>query len=66
MQLAKRFGWAAPAYHKKEGATTNPEVRKNYCRMTEGLKDVLGCGLEHLGSLSGKGEKVSQELKEDD
>ena len=47
-QLDRWLGWAAPAYHKNEGATPHPGA----CNITGGLMGALGCGLKR-----GIGEK---------
>ena len=55
-QLARRLGWAAPAYHKKEGATPHPGACK-FSMQYDGRPDGrLGVrdGMWNLGSLSGK------------
>ena len=44
-QLAKRLRWAAPAYHKKEGATPRPGACRHTYSMTGNLMGDLGCGL---------------------
>ena len=44
-QLARRLGWAAPAYHKKEGVTLNPGACKFSLQYDGGLMSALGCGL---------------------
>ena len=41
-QLAIMMGWAAPAYHKKEGATLIREHASLTCSMTGGLMSALG------------------------
>ena len=58
-QLALRLGWAAPAYHKKEGITPHPGACKlslQYDRRPDECF-VVRVGTWNLGSLSGKGEK---------
>ena len=43
LQLARRLGWAAPAYHKKEGATPHPGACKLSLRYDRGgLMCALG------------------------
>ena len=52
-----RFGWAAPAYHKKEGAAPHPGVCK-FSLLYDGRPDEsfgVWVGTWNIGSLSGKG-----------
>ena len=63
-KLAQRFGWVAPAYHKKEGATLYPggcQVSLQHDRRPDERFGVLD-GMWNLGSLSGKGIEVCEEL----
>ena len=50
--------WVAPAYHKKEGETSNLEHASIACSMTGDLMGALGSGLG-----GGKGGEVSDELR---
>ena len=57
-QLARRLGWAAPAYHKKEDATPHPGAHKHGLQY-DGRPDwhiLVRVGTWNIGSLSGKGE----------
>ena len=63
-QLARSLRWAAPAYHKKEGATPHPGAQKHslqYDRRPDGCIGVL-VWTWNLGTLSGKGGEVTDEL----
>ena len=42
-QLTKRLGWAAPAYHKNQGATLHPGACNLSLRVTGGQVGALGC-----------------------
>ena len=55
----ERLGWAAPAYHEKEGTTPHPGVFKFSLQYDGRLDESLGVqvGMWNLGSLSGNGEK---------
>ena len=56
--LARWFGWAGLAYHKKESANQHPDVCKfslQYDWRPDGRFDVW-VGMWNLGSLSGKGD----------
>ena len=44
-QLARRLAWAAPAYHKKEGATPRPGACKLSLQYDRSLMSALACGL---------------------
>ena len=44
-QLARWVGWAAPAYHKKEGATQHPVACK-LCLLNDGRPDKC-FGVQH-------------------
>ena len=62
-QLAQRLEWAAPVYHKKDGATLHPRACKHslqYDRRPDGRFGVW-VGTCDLGILSGK-EEVCEEL----
>ena len=64
-QLAQGLGWAAPAYHKYEGATPHPGACK-FTLQYDGRPDErlgVGVGTWNLGSLSGKGGEVCEELR---
>ena len=64
-QLARRFGWVVHAYHKKEGASPHPGVCKHsyqYDRRPDGCF-VVWVVMWNLGSLSGKGSEVCDELR---
>ena len=55
-QLARRLGWAAPAYHKKEGAIPHPGACK-FSLQYDGRPDGrfgVRVWTQNLGSLSGK------------
>ena len=67
-QLAQRLGWAAPANHKMEGATEHPGVYKHTLQYDGSDVWRLGVwvGTWNLGNLSGKGEYMCEELREDD
>ena len=55
-QLARRIGWAAPAFHKKEGASTYPGVCKHSLQY-DGRPDER-FGTWNSGSLGGKGGEM--------
>ena len=59
-QLARRFQWAAPAYHKKEGATPHPGACK--CSLQYGRRPDERFGVQvvmwNLGFLSRRGRFV--------
>ena len=64
-QLARWLGWAEPAYHVEEGATQHLGVRRNSLQYV-GRPDghfVVRVGTWNLGSQSGKGGKVCDELR---
>ena len=54
-QLTQRLGWAAPAYHIREGATLHPGAC-NLSLQYDG-RPYERFGMWNMGSLSGKGEK---------
>ena len=54
--------WAAPAYHRNEGATTHPRAYSIACSMMGGHIVVVWVGTWNLGRPSGKGE-VCEELR---
>ena len=58
-QLARRFRLAAPAYHKKEGATPHPGACKLSLQYDGRPDECFGVrvGMWNLGSLSGNGDK---------
>ena len=59
------MGWPAPAYHGKEGASLHPETRK-HCLQNDRRPDErngVRVGTWNLGSLSGKGGEVWEELR---
>ena len=60
-QLDHRLGWTAAAYFKNGGATRRPGMRKHdgNCDWCFGL----WLGKWNLGSLSGRGREVYEELK---
>ena len=64
-QLARRFGWASPAYDKKEGATLHPLAYKHYLQHDGRLDRRFGVLVwkGNLGSLTGKGVEVCEELR---
>ena len=64
-QQTQRLGLAAPAYHKNEGATPHPGACK-FSLQNDGKPDGRsGVRAEtwNLGSLSGKGGIVCEELR---
>ena len=64
-QPAQRLGWATLAYHKQEGATPDPGPRK-HCLQNDGKPDErfgLRVGTWNIGSMSGRGTKVCEELR---
>ena len=64
-QLARRLGLPAPAYRQKEFATPHPGVH-NYSLQCDGRPDGLfgvWVGTWNLGSLSGKGGDVCEDLR---
>ena len=58
-QLARRFGWAAPAYHENDGATPHPGACKFSLQYDRRHDERFGVrvGMWYLGNLRGKGEK---------
>ena len=58
-QLARRLGWAAPAYQKKEGATPHPGMCKLSLQHDRWSDERLWVRVRmwKLGSLRGKREK---------
>ena len=63
--IARRLGWAAPAYHEKEGGTPHPGVRKHSLQY-DGRPDErfwLRVWTWNLGSLCGNGGDVCGELR---
>ena len=67
-KLARRLGWAAPAYHKKKGATPFPGACKLSLQYDGRPDESLGVrvGTWKLGSLSGKGGELCEELRKSD
>ena len=64
-QLARRLEWAAPAYHKKEGATPHPGASK-FCLQYDGRPDWrfwVWVGMRSMGSVSGNGGEVCEEMR---
>ena len=64
-QIARRLGWAASACHKTEGAPPHPGASKfslQYDGRPAGRFGVW-VGMRNLGSLSGKGGEVCEELR---
>ena len=64
-QLAQNFLRAAPAYYKKEGATQHPGSCKHSLKY-DGRPDGrfgLQVGMWNLGSVSGKGGDICEELR---
>ena len=64
-QLARRLGWAAPAYHIKEGPTPHPGACK-FSLLCDRRTDEcfrVRVGMWNVGSLSGKGGEVCEELR---
>lgn len=64
-QPARRLGWAALAYHKKEGATPDSGSRK-HCLHNDGKPDErfgVRVGTWNVGSMSGRGTEVCEELR---
>ena len=59
LQLARRLGWATPAYHKKEGVTPHPGT----CKLSlqyDGRADErfwVWVGMWNVDGVRGKGEK---------
>ena len=57
-QLARRFGWAASAYHEMDGANPHPSACKHSLQY-DGRPDghfVVRVGTWNLSSLCGKGK----------
>ena len=46
-EIAQRFGWTAPAYRKKEGATPHSGARKHSLQYDGSLMGGIWLGLEH-------------------
>ena len=64
-QINRRLGLAAPAYHKKEGATQHPLACK-FSLQYDGRPDehfAVRIGMWNLGKLSGKGGEVCKEMR---
>ena len=64
-QPARRLGWAAPAYHKKDGATPHPGSRRHGL-LYDGKPDErfgVRLGSWNVGSLRGRGVEVCEELR---
>ena len=64
-QPAQRLGWAALAYHKQKGVTPDSGPRK-HCLHYDGKPDKrLGVrfGTWNVGSISGRGTEVCEELR---
>ena len=64
-QPARRLGWAALAYHKKEGATHDPGQRK-HCLQNDGKPDErfgVRVGTWNIGSMSGRAKEVCEALR---
>ena len=59
------LGWAVPAYHKKEGATPHPGAFTFSFHYNGRPDERFGVrvGTINLGSLSGKGGDVCEELR---
>ena len=57
---ARRLGWAAPAYHGKEGATLHAGACRLSLQYDMRPDDRFGLqiGMWNLGSLNGKGGEV--------
>ena len=64
-QLALMLGWAASTYHEKESATPHPGACKHSLQYDRRPYEGLGVrvGTWNLGSLSGKGGEVCEELR---
>ena len=64
-QLARRLGWEAPAYHKKEGATLHPGACRYslLCDRWPDWRFGLQVGTWKIGCLSGRGVEVCEELR---
>ena len=58
-QVTLRLGWAAPAYHKKEGATPHSGSCKYSLQYDRRPDECFGVwvGMWNLGSVSGKRKK---------
>ena len=65
-QPAQRLGWAAPAYHKKDGANNHSGPRRHYLHY-DGLKPDTRFGVRvgslNVGSMRGKGVEICEELR---
>ena len=63
--LARMLGWSAPAYHKKDGATPHPGACKFSLQYDWRSDECFGVRfwVWNLGSLSGKGGEVCEELR---
>ena len=65
-QPARRLGWAAPAYHKKEGANNRPSQRKHRL-LHNGKKPDKWFGERfgtwNVGSMRGRGAEICEELR---
>ena len=64
-QPAQGLGWAALAYHKREGATPHPGLRK-HCLQNDGKPDErfgVRVGTWNIRSMSGRGTEVCEELR---
>ena len=64
-QLAQRLGWAAPANHRKEGATPHPGACKFSLQYDRRPDEGLGVRVWtwNFGSLSGKVGEACEELR---
>lgn len=65
-QPARRLGWAAPAYQKKDGANNHPGPRRRRL-LYDGEKPDKRFGVRvgswNVGSLRGKGVEICEELR---
>ena len=65
LQPSQGLGWPALGYHKQEGATPQPGLRK-HCFRNDGKPDErfgVRVGTWIIGSMSGRGTEVCEELR---